>query len=340
MAIILFHLLYDSSLEVTKNGNKAVDLFFIISGFFFVYKLNLHMSIFEFIKHKVIRLYPVLIFSIGIIYILSLFNITEINFYSTIFMILGLSGTGLCNGSEGIYYLGQYWFCSSLLWVLVFFFYLVKNFEFKKVNLFIALAVFFSYSFILDARNGVINGMADTYYHIFNVGIMRAIGGIGIGYLIGNWYKNHSHKFETLKLNIIPKICVTFLELVCLYFVISNLMFHAIKCNDHFIFIIVYMALIILFLFKKGFISQFLDKNIFCLLGRYTYSIFVTHLIIVYSLSQLCWDNEWFHLNPAVCYFFIVIACILMGIITYHLIEKPIGKYLNEKFPLKTDDKS
>ena len=110
IAIILFHLLYNSDLEITKNGNKAVDLFFIISGFFFIYKINLNISLFQFVKHKLIRLYPVILFAFLIVFILSLFGIFHINFYNEIFLLLGLTGTPL---STNIYEvpLGQCWYC-------------------------------------------------------------------------------------------------------------------------------------------------------------------------------------------------------------------------------------
>ena len=336
IAIILFHLLYNSDLEITKNGNKAVDLFFIISGFFFIYKINLNISLFQFVKHKLIRLYPVILFAFLIVFILSLFGIFHINFYNEIFLLLGLTGTAL---STNIYEmpLGQCWYCSSLVWILVLFFYLLKNYKIKNVNLVIALGVFFCYSFILDARNGIINGMTDNYYHIFNLGLMRAFGGIGIGYFIGNWYKDNCQKFFNLKLGFFPKIYISVLEFICLYFVISNLTFHNSFCPNHFIFIIAFIILIMLFLFKKGYLSQFFDKQIFCQLGKYSYSIFVTHLIVIYPLRQFYFDKNWMVLNPGLCYISIMAACILLGIITYHLIEKPFSHYLNRKFPLIED---
>ena len=78
IAIILLHLfnnarlhglfgnirLYDKLFKMTSNGQKAVDLFFILSGFFFALKYNSSQSICEFLKKKIIRLYPVFIFGI------------------------------------------------------------------------------------------------------------------------------------------------------------------------------------------------------------------------------------------------------------------------------------
>ena len=73
IAIVLYHLcakrlgvifddisLYDNFYNMTINGNKAVDLFFILSGVFFAIKLDVTKSLWEFLKNKLIRLYPVL----------------------------------------------------------------------------------------------------------------------------------------------------------------------------------------------------------------------------------------------------------------------------------------
>ena len=66
LAIVLLHLfnkarlfglfpdidLYRHFMSMTSSGQKAVDLFFIISGFFFVYKLDVTQSLWNFIKKK------------------------------------------------------------------------------------------------------------------------------------------------------------------------------------------------------------------------------------------------------------------------------------------------
>lgn len=70
LAIILFHLfnnsrlhsffpdiqIYDRFFNMSCDGQKAVDLFFILSGFFFFLKFNVSQSLWDFIKHKLIRL--------------------------------------------------------------------------------------------------------------------------------------------------------------------------------------------------------------------------------------------------------------------------------------------
>ncbi|MBQ8460042.1 acyltransferase family protein [bacterium] len=65
IAIILLHLycgqlykyfpditMYLKGNNILSNGQKAVDLFFIISGFFFAYLLNTKYSLWEFLKRN------------------------------------------------------------------------------------------------------------------------------------------------------------------------------------------------------------------------------------------------------------------------------------------------
>lgn len=333
LIIIFFHMLYGSPVEMTKDGSKAVDFFFIISGFFFAYKLNLQMSLLDFFKRKLIRLYPVLIFVVLIVVIMSFLGIFECNYLDLIILIMGLSGTGLAYLPNDIY-TSQFWYCSVLLWTLLLYFYLLKNYEKKSVNLFIALTVFFCYSFLIQAKNGIINDMIQTFYYVFNVGMMRGIAAIGAGYFIGEWYKLNREKINELSLGLIPKIFISLLEGFCLFFTIYYTVLHKLNFNQ-IIFIIIFALLMILFLLKKGFISQFCDKNIFVQAGKYTYSIFMTHLIILHYVRPIYWSKNILDLYPLQGYLSLLLFIIIFGVITYHIIEKPIGDYLIKKFLIK-----
>ena len=154
---------------MTSNGQKAVDLFFILSGCFFAITFNKNIDIWDFLKKKLIRLYPVLLFVIGGMFILSLFHFTKFDFYSCILCLFGLNGTIL---SLKIGYIEVFWYVSVMLWTLLLYFYLLKHYEQKNVNLFAFLTLFISYGVIIQAKNGHISGPLVTFgssLSIFNI---------------------------------------------------------------------------------------------------------------------------------------------------------------------------
>ena len=92
--------------------------------------------------------------------------------------------------------IGSLWYVPALLWTLVFFFYLRKYYKREDVNLWIAILVIFCYGFILHTQGGRIYQVQETYYYIFNIGMLRALAGIGLGYLIGEVFNN---KYEVIR---------------------------------------------------------------------------------------------------------------------------------------------
>lgn len=316
---------------LTRNGQKAVDLFFILSGFFFSWKLNLNISVWEFIKLKLIRLYPVLLFVMGVVIIFTLFRFLHFNLYNSILSLVCLSGTGLVMKLDS--YTGIFWYVSAMLWTLLLFFYLRKNYDKKNINLFIALLVFFAYSFIIHAKGGKINHHVQTFNHVFNIGLLRAMGGIGLGYFIGEWYKLKRNDIKKWDLGLYQKILITILECFCLVFVVHNLMFHELKYHNQIIFIVMFLFLIVLFIIKKGYISEILNKDIFVSLAKYTYSIYMTHVVIISILISSLWKNfpNFIYEHSVLNFILAWIIIIVFGIFTYHFVEKPCAKYLKEK---------
>ncbi len=245
--------LYQVLNYMTSDAAKAVELFFIISGFFFVYKLNLHQTIWEFLRKKIIRFWPVLIFLIVTSYFVSLTGIIKWDFYDNLMLLFGLSGTSLVLESGKIS-VSPFWYVSAMLWVLLFFYYLFKNYEKKNVLLFISLLVFFVYSYLIHAQDGFIGHRTKTFQNIYNIGMMRAMGAIGIGCLIGEWYKNNEEKIQALALNIYQQVAITVIEFYCLYFIINYLILQKFLYGNQFIYIVIFALTLILFIIKKGFI--------------------------------------------------------------------------------------
>lgn len=342
-AIILFHLfikmhigalddieIYNKFYLMTSNGNKAVDLFFILSGIFFCYKLNLKVSMFDFIKNKVLRLWPVLIFVIFLYLLASAFDIINFNFYHHLLCFLGLNGTNLVLVKGGS---GVFWYVSAMLWVLAFYYYLLKNYEEKNVNLTIALIVFFSYGFIIHALKGGIYGQDKTFNNIYNIGMLRALGGIGAGYFIGLWYKNNFEAIKNFNYKIWHILALTFIEFISLYFIINNLMLHKLKFNNQIVFIIAFVAVIVVFLINKGFISRFFNKDWCVNVAKYTYSFYMTHFFIFNVFKNSIWKNnpEIIIAHPYLNLFITLSLVFILGVFTYHFVEAPCAKYFKNK---------
>ena len=324
--------LYGKLASCTGNGNKAVDMFFMISGFLFSLKLNLDRPITEFLLKKFIRLWPTLVFVILVSFLISIIGIFDFNFYDDLLAILGLSGTGLVlRIAESA---SVFWYVSAMIWTMLLFMYLLKNYQLKTVNLIIAALIFFSYSFIIHATEGEIRGHTNTYCYVFNLGMLRALGGIGIGYFIGEWYKAHSEKIRKLHVSFVKKLLVTLVESLCLSFTIYNLILHKFKFNNQIIYIIVFTFILTFFVIKKGFLSEFLDKKVFSKISKYTYSIYMTHLLILETLKGSLWKNyqPFVYEHPILNITVTLILIAILGIFTYHVIEVPSAKFLRRKF--------
>ena len=124
---------------------------------------------------------------------------------------------------------------------------------------------------------------------------------------------------------------------MCIFFIVNNLLFHRVHCINKLIFVIVFAVTFVLLLCKKGIISKLLDKDIFVFLGRYTYSIYMMHILILSLATILVWDKHfcWVHVHPVLNLVFTLFSILAAGVLTYHFVEKPAATYLNKKFPKK-----
>ena len=286
---------------------------------------------FDFIKNKVLRLWPVLIFVISLYFAASLFGAVKFDIYHHILCFLGLNGTNLVliNGGSGVF-----WYVSAMLWVLAFYYYLLKNYEEKNVNLTIALIIFFSYGILIHLLNGkIVASPSKTINYVYNFGMLRALGGIGAGYFIGLWYKNNFEAIKNFNYKIWHILTLTFIEFISLYFIINNLMLHKLKFNNQIVFIIAFVAVIVAFLINKGFISRFLNKNWCVNVAKYTYSFYTTHIFIFNVFKNSIWKNnsEIIIAHPYLNLFITLALVFILGIFTYHFVEVPCNKYFKNK---------
>ena len=321
--ITLFHHIH----ELTRESVRAVDFFFIISGFFLIYTFKSELSVIDFLKKKIIRLWPVAIFAICawfIIYLLGFITPEKFGTYDNIFGLFMINNIGITT-NIGINV--QSWYISSLILVLLFYFYILKYFQRTTVNIIISLITLFCYSFLVHIQKGSLTGEYTTYYYIFNVGIMRALSGCGLGYIIGN-YLIGNKSLEKIY-NIKYRILMGLFELIIITFLIYNMFLNRLDYSNDMIYILAFVFLFIIFIKNCGLLS-YLFNNKFSQIGKYSYSIFMSHRICFAILSVTLWKSDFvIHHNHLTILSSIILA-ILFGIIIYYLIEKPFAKYLKQ----------
>lgn len=309
-----------------------VDFFFIISGFFLFANIDYSQGFLNFAIKKLKRLMPTVLGVLLISFIVSLFTPYKWISHENLFAIFNIQNVGLTlqlgnNPSS--------WFVSSLFWVMCFYFYLGKIVPQKVFNFITACLIFICYSIFVHVPSKL---HLVNYYYFINIGMVRALAGIGVGYFVRMLYNDYSEviklQFNTLK----SKIIFSALEIYLFFTLFYYLCFHASSYNNVLFEVIIFFLLFICFLIHKGILSKLLENNLSVFLGQFTYSIFLSHYLIkdlwnIYIMNK-CQHFVIYH--PIVNIVSIFIVSILVGMLTYYLIEKPSAKFLKGK--LKVND--
>jgi peptidoglycan/LPS O-acetylase OafA/YrhL len=125
-------------------------------------------------------------------------------------------------------------------------------------------------------------------------------------------------KFD-LKQSITFSIILIFLYIYLQDFVLSNKDLFAIKLS-FILFLQLFSAVILILFMKIENLFKFnLFKKISTLVSKQTYSVYLTHMILIYSLIDLDIDIS----TKFIIYLFLLIA---ISTISYYFIEKPILK--------------
>ena len=300
-----------------QGGGLAVEFFFILSGFFFAYTLDLNLSAFEYIKKRVLRLYPVLAFYVLGCFFCDILNVqvAQGEEYGRIFQLLLLDGIGLNNGLD----YGVSWFVSALLFSSLFLFCLYKSVSKKIADLLLGIIVLLSYVILLNLGN-IYDAHHIVWHNILPLSLVRAVSGMGLGIFL---FYTYSHfNLNTAKQK--PSILYGLLEIFLFGYCIYTMIYHNYYSEG--LTIVLFWLLLYVFLMNKGFFSRLLENNFSVILGRYSYSIYLTHMfaLTIIMVAYTTIDDGYFVLNyPLSAIFVLYLLVILLGILTYHFIEKP-----------------
>lgn len=320
-------------LENSWKLGHCVELFFIMSGFFLIITYKKDITVVQFLKNKIIRLWPIMIFTIIIFTIASLFKVLHLYLMEDIFTLLFINGLFITkhmtpfNGTGNMH---ATWFVSSLIFSSALYTYIIKNYGYKLLNLllfFIIIIGLYSFSYRVPL--------------VIPESVTRGLYGVGIGVLCGQIYiacRDKIEAFQKIKSNFI-NIIFTLAELGIFFYLIFGLCFGKMDRLVLGDFIFLFIFIFFLFIFKIGYFSKLLNNNFSVELGKYAYAIFVTHCFWIEIFGKYWFTEkhyiqfkELIHFHPAILFAYIpIIFSIVFGIITYYIVEKPAIKFLKLK---------
>lgn len=313
---------------------NSVEGFFIIAGFLLFLTFKNSIKVVDFIKKKYIRLTPVIVFSFILCLVGTMLKAFPFKIIPNLMTALLLNQFGVCIS------IGQnpvLWFTSVLFAGLLLYFCILKFVSKKYQTILITILTVLGYGILEILQHGFFNKPLKNYYFILNIGFLRGLGGIGLGCLIAKIFQNNYTKIQNFTPSKLKKILITFAEILSYVFVFWWLCFPHLKYNNIF-FVIGFTVLFSLFIFKKGYLSNILDKDFWVFLGRYQYSMYVVHYVIIKIFGIVLWQKNvgWVVLHPVLPIVIMLLIILAVTIFAYHFVEIPCAKYLKDKLFCRT----
>lgn len=302
-------------------GEVCNSALFIISGYFLSNSFVKNISLFKFAFHKLMRFWPVLFFGVCSMFILSIFKLVPFNIGANILNLFCITkvGGGLAMQFNS---LTPTWFVCALFWCSLFYFTLYKIINNKYVfNFVLAILIYFNFVIYLNSPlhdYELVGG-------IFSKGGCYAMANIGVGILIKMFIEEIQNKSFNLNQPII-----TFIEVGLFCYLIQGFIYRF--REELLVVLISFVVLFILFILKQGLLSKFLNNSFSKLIGKYAFSIYIMQTVIFVFFKAFLWKQEHFVINhPILIIFISLIFAIMLGVLTYHLIEEPCAKFLKKK---------
>lgn len=315
------------------HANNSVEGFFIIAGFLLVLTFKSGTTFADFVKKKYIRLAPVIIFSVLIVIVGEIFGILSFKPIPDMLSILLLNNFGICFAVSDNPIL---WFTSALFGGLVLYFCVHKYIRDKWHLLIFSILCIVGYLVLEILQGGKFSHPFVNHYGILNTGFLRAVGGMGLGCVLGVLYKSNSDKILKAEISNPLKIFISAAELASLSFLVWWTLFPHHSVNNIF-FVLNFSVLLSLFVMKKGYFSAMFDSEIWVKLGRYQYSLYVIHYLVLQIFGVALWKTnpEFLCSHPYLPIAVMLLAVLALGIFTYHFIETPCADFLRNKFLTK-----
>ena len=203
------------------------------------------------------------------------------------------------------------------------------------MKLLICMLIYFGYEININAMDG---GFGRKMFHgIINLGMARAVAGIGLGYLFAIEWANFTATWKKQKqvqerTSGIEVWLIRVLEILTLSMLLIDFFCSSKAYDNQFIVIILFPVFFACLLTRRGVFSKLTDHKMIGLPGRYAYSIYVMQEAVFAVLKRTLWKNTIFlHDYPVPALTVSILVTIMAGIVTYHLVERPATKVLKKR---------
>lgn len=338
-------------------GWQAVEMFFLMSGFFLFYQLNTEETVLHFALRKWLRLAPFVIALTFIGYIATGFDIYQYPLSVNIFNSLLLLDWNTHHFGPDATILYVAWFVNVLFFVSVIYFCILKALKHEQANLVIG-AISFICLFMYSRHMYIIVP--------FIYPLVRAFAYVGFGYLLSEIFKSYLlHKDDNsvqINLHSNVKTCaISIVEAILLIAIVISLyagstgvpvpdglsippeQIQFLNAQTWFPDLtrwalggvwlqLCFVGLFWLFLLNKGLVSRLLNNKFSVILGSYSYAIFLGHTIVIRAIKDYV-DLQKISFVFEHNFIFVALLCLLIfifAVIVHHLVEMPLIKMVSK----------
>lgn len=293
-----------------NTGEQGVQFFFLLSGYLLFLTYRPERSLASFAANKLIRFVPLVILGC----VLCGAGVESLK------CIFCLQGTGLLTRDVALN--EPAWYIAVLFWCSLFYFAFRRYVRLEIGNFIIATLVFVLLIVVLQSGGGRYKIVLDFY----PLGLLDGIVCMGLGYLMAQCCVR-PEKQESC-----AGLCMktTLLELVVIGYVFCSMFYEECRLHGGIWMRISHIALLYLFVMKRGYISSFFERPIFARLSRYCLAIYLTHWCVIVLANQ--YIAPW---NPELVFeyekFFIVggmLLATIIGVLAHHIVEIPVNRFL------------
>tara|TARA_B110000259_G_C13974435_1_gene386100 strand:- start:83 stop:1165 length:1083 start_codon:yes stop_codon:yes gene_type:complete len=311
-----------------------VDFFFVLSGFIiatnYYTKINTWSIFKTYIIKRVARLLPLLYFTVIVYFAYEMVGLflklkidpQSISYYTlqTIDSLSFLNSTPILGDSQGMN--PPSWSISAEMISYIVFALGMIIFSRKKIYFSILVVTLCIFFMIINNNFAFQNG---------DYGYLRGLLGFNLGVITYKLSKSINFKTNFLEIPVVLLTLITFYLTFNYKGYLQN--------TQYIVFPFIFSAVVFVFRFSSGLISNVLNSRFLQMLGKLSYSIYLNHyllLIIIYQISFNLLGIKMSEFNVSLIFFISIIIVILFSMITYNFIEMRIGKKLKniliEKF--------